>query len=357
MKYCQACGGQLSAAANFCGKCGASQDFYPAEEKENSAEKGLAAETTPIFESAQDKAAIIANTDKTNSTQSIADGFTEQNSSYKKRAVQYCSKCGEENNTDARYCNSCGASHNNSGNTININIQEIQRRVPEMLSYSSPDEWKSLYADEFNHRYPHLAGCVPASFSTRWLRGMIWWVGPFIFNQITNLISSIFTSKETYMGVTISTGINGFGVLLIFIITVLFFYFQYFALTRNGMNYPDYFTKTKYLDFTSGSVITKRSILLQTFAYDLGPFIVTLLSILVVLLSILSSAFAVLANLVSSFSTVYNLLWFAGGIVATVQMYTDKVSHRCWIDKFVNIIVIDTKRGKDPIPYYPIFNK
>lgn len=348
IKYCGQCGKPNDSASKFCNYCGTS---LPILDSEISNETAMHIQPEP-----SPKVAAAAKQPESQRYEEATDSKKPAVSvepSTKERTKVSCLKCETVNETSSKYCTHCGSSLLYASLSGDV----VKRSSSETTDYtytqnSSPyvyDEWKQRYAEHFDRMYPHLKGCVPATLGTRLLRSFVMNITVVGFVLVDNLIEVLFPNRIEYLGGSYTLGMSGFGAFIMVLIYIGFFLFEYSLMKKNGMNYGDYATKTKWIDITTGEVITKNGILKQLLLFDAVPLIIMVISFLGSgSISTLSGALGFL-TIIGLFSSIYSTVLGIGSIIAFFQVYDDKISHRCWIDKISNVIVIDTKKGRDPL--------
>ncbi len=338
MKFCENCGEAINENAKFCSICGTHQSILVADEVERDINEEEIVfkpiEIESVTDSISDQNADSVNPQETSKIQTISED------------KKICQQCSSELVSSATFCHHCGSKVGNVKPAVGKKVVEgIQN-----TSNASVKEWQKLYSAEFNRMYPHLAGCIPAGFGTRFLRSFVLGLGALAVNFICNILLSraaVASYTNYYSGTSNSSGSAYYFV--VFIIRIGFFIAQIILLRKNGMNFPDYVFKTRWVDIDSGNIITNAGIWKQMILCDLGPVValaVTMISLVVSIIA-MSSSILYFTAFLGFVTSIYSIVIGIGQLVAWYQIYSDKVSHRCWIDKLANAIIIDTRYGRD----------
>jgi hypothetical protein len=281
-------------------------------------------------------------------------------------------KCGTDIG-EARFCHKCGtaaravdetgraASHATpeDGDTpITSPLPTVQPAVhapspesatPHQQAYQAPSDvrWHEWEKVAFARVYPGLEGCVGARLSTRILRGLL--QSAIICLPLTILFSIICAVVPMVP-----------AVILMLVLCCVALVVQWRMIRRNGMNIPDYVMKTRWIDVNTFGPMSNRGLAYQFLAFD-GFYLIVLIAMIPMFVQIdaMSSSTNIqdlmtLLGFLAIFSIIMTLLELAlsiASIVAFVQIYQDKATHRSWVDKLGRVVVVDTKRGRDPLGY------
>jgi hypothetical protein len=208
----------------------------------------------------------------------------------------------------------------------------------------SLEEQKAAFAQA----YPNLAGCVPAGFGKRFGRGIIVNVAAFIIYLRVSMFNLIpMMSGSSFYSYYLPNGWIGtlIGIIVLAVLVVL----EYYFICNTGKDFVvDNIIKLRWADATTGGKPKFAGLFKQDLIFGYGPMLIVIVSGIVTLLV---SRFAY----VWAFFIVWNIIvalmgigLLAAAIVAWVEIYQDKVSHRCYMDRIAGVVMIDVEKGRDP---------
>ena len=198
--------------------------------------------------------------------------------------------------------------------------------------------------EAFGEQFPNLAGCVTANLLKRFLRALF-------LSLVIMVPYGILTAIFGLMGIA--------GLIILIVIMIAVVVVQWFMLTKTGMTFSDYWTKTKWVDVTTGGPITNKGMLRQLLVLDGAPAIIAILGAFISLFTLSRVNSCLYGGYCGGFGvaiifvllmSLYSLGIMVASIIAWVQIAQDNVAHRCWTDRLANIVVVDTSLGRDPFP-------
>ncbi|MDR1016484.1 MAG: zinc ribbon domain-containing protein [Coriobacteriales bacterium] len=218
-------------------------------------------------------------------------------------------------------------------------------------TYQTPAQQIEAAKARFAQALPHLAGCVPASFAQRFGRNILQnllALVPYYLLTLLNLIP--FGGGASYYSYYYYSEPNGWlGTVLGLVWLAVYTFLQYSSYRSKGKGILiDDLLKLRWIDVHSGRQPSAAAIWKFEFLFDAGPALVMLVAALLSLVLALGHVYSMaLVGLVLFY--LIELALLATFIVAWVQIYQDKFTHRCFMDKIANIVVIDVAKGANPL--------
>ena len=193
-------------------------------------------------------------------------------------------------------------------------------------------------------QFPNLAGCVPAGLDKRILRAVL--LG--VFAYVLYFVFSVLCGR---MGIA--------GMVILAVVLLAFVVVQGLMMTKTGMSLPDYITKTKWVDATTGKPISGKGMAKLFLVLDGAPPLIVLIQSCIGLFGMVTTenfshseydnwfgASLILLGLMY----LYAIGMVIASIITWAQIADDKATRRCWTDRLANAWVIDISRGRDPFP-------